>query len=710
MVEALGRGGYGEVWRAEDRTLRRPVALKILHAHVSGDVAKRRFHREAEITARLRHPGLVVVHDVGQDLGRTFIVMELLEGTDLAHVLRSAPTGLPLHRVIDVARQALLAVAAAHDRGVVHRDLKPANLFLQSDGRIKVCDFGIAYSSDATKGLTPDDQIMGTFAYMSPEQCRSEQVDARSDLYSFGCVLYALITGAPPFTGDAPAALLMRHLQVEPRSLRCLRPDIPQELDDLVLGLLAKDAGDRRPTSAEAVAHALGDLALESRSSTTGGRRTVWPAPTPAGSTGRPTRHSPVGTAPRTSPEAGCLLRGRYELRKEIAARGPGGTWSAWDRTLERRVTVRLLDAKTSARLDRARFDREAKVGARLRHPGLPVVHDTDWEGGHAFTVGEPVDADDLRGVLARSTGGLPLGEALRLARSLADALAAAHADSVAHLGLTWRNVLRRPDRSIAVCDFGTTDAAPGGVGSGLFTAPEQWQDMRADGRADLYALGCLLYALYTARPPFRGNGPKEQAHLHRIQEAPRLRAIRPAVPAAVETLGSRLLAKQPDRRPPLDETRTVLAQLTDEGPGRARGRRETRYCAPVDAERGTPYRAIGSAWAIGYHTGVDFLVPSGTDVRAVAAGSVVTAGWGGSFGYHVVVRHDDGVYSHYAHMSALSVKAGQRIEVGQRVGRSGSTGNTTGPHLHFEIRKGREHGSDIDPVAFLRSQGVHLD
>ncbi|MDX2760413.1 protein kinase domain-containing protein [Streptomyces europaeiscabiei] len=710
LVEVLGHGGFGEVWRAEDQKLRRPVALKILRADASGDVAEKRFRREATITARLQHPGLVVVYDVGQDLGRTFIVMELLEGADLAHVLRSAPTGLPIRQVIDVARQALQAIAAVHERTVIHRDLKPANLFLQADGRIKVCDFGIAYSSDSTKGLTPDGQVMGTFEYLSPEQCRAEQVDARSDLYSFGCVLYALLTGAPPFTGFPQVGLLVRHLQEAPRSPRSLRPDIPQELDDLVLGLLVKDPRDRRPASAEAVVKALGELALKSRSSTAGRCRTVEPAPAPAGATRRATRRSPDGTTLRTSPGAGSLLRGRYELLEEIAPRGPGGTWSARDRALDRRVTVRLLDATTSARLDRARFDRDARVGARARHPGLLVVHDTDWEGDQAFTVGEPVDADDLHGVLARSTGGLPLGEALQLSRSLAEALAAAHGDSVAHLGLTWTNVLRRPDCSIAVCDFGTTDAVPGGVGNGLFTAPEQWQDVRADGRADLYALGCLLYALYTARPPFRGNGPKQQAHLHRTQEAPLLRAVRPAVPAAVETLGSRLLAKEPDRRPTADETRITLAHLANDGSGRARITRGARFCAPVDAKRGTPYRAIGAVWSKGYHTGVDFPLPSGTSVRAVAAGSVVSAGWAGSFGYQVVLRHDEGIYSQYAHLCALSVKAGQRIDVGQRVGRSGSTGNSDGPHLHFEIRKGPGYGSDIDPVAFLCTQGVHLN
>jgi murein DD-endopeptidase MepM/ murein hydrolase activator NlpD len=123
----------------------------------------------------------------------------------------------------------------------------------------------------------------------------------------------------------------------------------------------------------------------------------------------------------------------------------------------------------------------------------------------------------------------------------------------------------------------------------------------------------------------------------------------------------------------------------------------------------GTSYRAAGSSWSKGYHTGVDFPVPTGTTVKSVAAGEVVSSGWGGSFGYQVVVRHTDGRYSQYAHLSAIAVKSGQKVSAGQRIGRSGSTGNSTGPHLHFEVRTGPGFGSDIDPVAYLRAGGVRL-
>ncbi|WP_415953323.1 transglycosylase family protein [Streptomyces sp. KLOTTS4A1] len=134
-----------------------------------------------------------------------------------------------------------------------------------------------------------------------------------------------------------------------------------------------------------------------------------------------------------------------------------------------------------------------------------------------------------------------------------------------------------------------------------------------------------------------------------------------------------------------------------------------TRRAAPVSATPGTPYRAAGGSWSSGYHTGVDFPVPTGTSVQAVAAGKVVTAGWGGAYGYQVVIRHDDGRYSQYAHLSALVVKTGQTVNAGQRIARSGSTGNSTGPHLHFEVRTGPGYGSDIDPLAYLRAGGVRI-
>ncbi|MFK4070228.1 transglycosylase family protein [Streptomyces sp. NPDC029674] len=149
--------------------------------------------------------------------------------------------------------------------------------------------------------------------------------------------------------------------------------------------------------------------------------------------------------------------------------------------------------------------------------------------------------------------------------------------------------------------------------------------------------------------------------------------------------------------------------QRTPQAPAPRPEKAASGAVAPVAASPSTPYRAAGSSWSKGYHTGVDFAVPTGTSVKAVAAGRVVSAGWGGSYGYQVVIRHTDGKYSQYGHLSALSVKAGQQVGAGQRIARSGSTGNSTGPHLHFEVRTGPGFGSDVDPLAYLRARGVRI-
>ena len=194
-----------------------------------------------------------MVHDVGEHEGRLFIVMELLHGQDLAAVLAATPAGLPLTEAVELALQAVAALVAAHRHGVVHRDLKPANLFLVTGGQLKVGDFGIARLAGATSGLTATGQVLGTPVYMSPEQWRGEQADERSDLYSLGCVIYAMLTGQPPFPpGQDPIVLMRQHLDVTPDPPSSRRYDIPAELSKLVVELLAKNPADR-PSSADQV-------------------------------------------------------------------------------------------------------------------------------------------------------------------------------------------------------------------------------------------------------------------------------------------------------------------------------------------------------------------------------------------------------------------------------------------------------------------------
>ena len=244
LERILGSGGMGDVWQGTDRQLERPVAVKVMRDRLADP---RRFLREGRIAARLQHPGITVVHDVGTHGGQPFIVMELLHGSDLAAILSQAPgRRLPVETAVSLIVQAATALQAAHAAHVVHRDLKPANLFRQDNGLLKICDFGVARITDAVDGLTTAGNVIGTAYYMSPEQCAGEtQIDGRSDLYSLGCVLDELLTGQPPFTKGKAREIMNQHMNASPASLRTLRPDIPGDLDTIVLTMLAKDPGDR---------------------------------------------------------------------------------------------------------------------------------------------------------------------------------------------------------------------------------------------------------------------------------------------------------------------------------------------------------------------------------------------------------------------------------------------------------------------------------
>lgn len=267
LLDLIGRGGMGEVWRARDESLGRQVAVKCLkplaphHDPSFGTVLRERFRREARVAAALQHRGVTVVHDFGESDGVLHLVMEYLDGRNLSQLLdegrehgRCAP--LPVDDVAEIAEQVVAALAYTHEQGVVHRDLKPANIMRITDGTVKICDFGIArlgHDIGFTARLTGTGVAMGTPHYMSPEQIGGEEVDHRSDLYSLGCVLYEIATGAPPFDLDDTWGILVGHRDTPPRPPREHRPELPAYLERAILGLLAKEAG-QRPRDAREVA------------------------------------------------------------------------------------------------------------------------------------------------------------------------------------------------------------------------------------------------------------------------------------------------------------------------------------------------------------------------------------------------------------------------------------------------------------------------
>jgi eukaryotic-like serine/threonine-protein kinase len=252
----VGRGGMAEVFRARDIRLDRIVGVKTLRDDLARDQTfQARFRREAQSAASLNHPSIVAVYDTGEDMvGSTpvpYIVMEFVDGRTLRDLLRDDRRLLP-ERAAEITDGVLRALDYSHRNGIVHRDIKPGNVMLTRSGDVKVMDFGIARAvSDSQMTMTQTAQVIGTAQYLSPEQARGERVDARSDLYSTGCLLYELLTGRPPFTGDSPVAIAYQHVKEDPIPPSRVDPEVPPWADAIVLKAMQKDPSERYQSAGE---------------------------------------------------------------------------------------------------------------------------------------------------------------------------------------------------------------------------------------------------------------------------------------------------------------------------------------------------------------------------------------------------------------------------------------------------------------------------
>jgi beta-lactam-binding protein with PASTA domain/tRNA A-37 threonylcarbamoyl transferase component Bud32 len=249
ILRKLGTGGMANVYLAEDEVLGRRVAIKILNdRHAGDDQFVERFRREAKNAASLSHPNIVSIYDRGEAEGTYYIAMEYLDGRSLKELI-VARGPAPIHLAIDYARQILAAIRFAHRHGIVHRDIKPHNVLVDGEGRLKVTDFGIARAG--VSQMTEAGSIIGTAQYLSPEQAKGAPVDQTSDLYSVGVVLYELLTGVVPFSGDTPVEIAMKHLSTIPEPPSAKRADVPRDLDLVVMRALAKDPAERYQSAEE---------------------------------------------------------------------------------------------------------------------------------------------------------------------------------------------------------------------------------------------------------------------------------------------------------------------------------------------------------------------------------------------------------------------------------------------------------------------------
>ena len=283
IVRLLGVGGMGRVYLAEQRSLKRQVAVKVLLKQIVPDQsAVDRFEREATLAAQLTHPNIAQVYTIGSQGDLHFVAMELVGGGDVAAMVK-AKGRIPVDEAVEIMRQALRGVASAHTKGIIHRDLKPQNLMLTEDGIVKVMDFGLARALAADSSLTASGAVLGTPLYMSPEQAEAKPVDARTDVYALGATFYHMICGRPPFQGDTPLSTLLKHLTEPLPSPRDLDPDIPEDLCNIIHKMMAKQPENRHQSCEEVIAEleALRPASGEPAARPIGPIRPISPIPPP---------------------------------------------------------------------------------------------------------------------------------------------------------------------------------------------------------------------------------------------------------------------------------------------------------------------------------------------------------------------------------------------------------------------------------------------
>ena len=542
ILKRLGEGGMGAVYKARDHELDRLVALKIIRPELAGhpDIL-RRFKQELILARQVTHKNVVRIFDLGSADGRKFITMDYIEGRDLKSILNERGK-LPPSEVVPILQQICQGLEAAHAEGVVHRDLKPQNIMVDDAGRVWLMDFGLARSMELA-GLTRTGVLMGTPDYMSPEQARAEKVDARSDLFSLGIIAYELLVGQLPFLADTLMAKLLQRVQQKAAPVTDLDPDIPAGLAAVVSKCLEPDVTKRYQSVREILAD-LGD-----------GQSSQTRSPSQSGGANS-TEASSVSLA---ALGPGSQFGPRYRIEAEIGEGGMGKVYKAYDSDLDRIVALKLVRPELARDANSLqRFKQELLLASRISHRNILRIHDLGDVGGVKFISMAFIQGMDLADLIAK-TGKLQTERVVNIAKQLAGALEAAHAEGVVHRDLKPRNVLITVDDQVFVSDFGlaksldaeTTAMTRAGevLGTPRYMSPEQAESKAADHRSDIYSLGVILYEMATGEVPFTGESSLQVMFQH-VQQAPKNpRLVNPDVPEYLSAIILKCLEKDPALR-----------------------------------------------------------------------------------------------------------------------------------------------------------------
>ena len=547
VLEKLGDGAMGAVYKARDRDLDRFVALKILPSFHSEDAAVR-FEREARAISALNHPHIATIYALDQADGLRFLALEYVSGGTLTEQLDRARANheiLAPKRVIEAALEIAEGLAHAHLKNVVHRDIKSDNILVAEDGSLKVADFGVA-KLELEAALTEEGSVLGTMAYMAPEQILGEPVDHRADIFSFGVLAYEIACGERPFQSPHHTALQYEILNSDPPPFRDFRVDLPERFAALVRRTLAKKPEDR-PQSMAAVCEILSEL-----------HRELIAASSSSGDAERARRTKPL--------EIGETI-GRYKLLSKIGEGGMGSVYRALDLNLDRQVALKTLKAEAVSKPERRqRFIQEAKAASALNHPNIVGVHEIDERDGVHYIAMEYVAGGTLDSLYSAGPG--PLRESLRLAIQVADALAAAHAAGVVHRDLKPANVMVDETGRAKLLDFGLAKLTDQGwsasssgpsqapeteegaiLGTVAYMSPEQAEGRSVDARSDVFSFGSVLYELLSARRAFSSDSKAGTLAAILSRQPTPLRELAPQTPPELERIVSRCLRKSPEKR-----------------------------------------------------------------------------------------------------------------------------------------------------------------